>query len=248
MTPEQIKELQEKVKNMSPEELKEFQKQQCIFCHIVSGKVQSKKIYEDDKVIGILDINPSNPGHILLLPKEHFQIMPLVPEDIISHLFIATKKLSQACLKALKCQGTTIFVANGMVAGQKAQHFMVHIIPRMEDDELSPLNLSEGKVTKKKQKELYNKLKPRVNHLFSVDTKEQFDEPEGETEEEKPRQARSKSKKQVVEAEFEEEEKDEESDEEDSRGVGSDDGEDSDEEESDGVDLDSITDLLGGGA
>ena len=44
MSEEQMKELQEKVKNMSPEELKEFQKKQCIFCHIISGKVQSKKV------------------------------------------------------------------------------------------------------------------------------------------------------------------------------------------------------------
>ena len=51
MTPEQVEELKEKIKNMSPEELREFQKKQCIFCHIVAGKVQSKKVYEDEKLI-----------------------------------------------------------------------------------------------------------------------------------------------------------------------------------------------------
>ncbi len=69
MSEEQVAELQEKIKNMSPEELKEFQKQQCIFCQIISGKVASKKIYEDEKCIAILDINPANPGHLLLMPK-----------------------------------------------------------------------------------------------------------------------------------------------------------------------------------
>ena len=44
-------EMQEKLKNMSPEELRKFQKEQCIFCHIISGKVQSKKIYEDEKCL-----------------------------------------------------------------------------------------------------------------------------------------------------------------------------------------------------
>ena len=76
MTEEQVKELQEKIKNMSPEELKEFQKKQCVFCQIISGKVQSKKVYDDEKCIAILDINPANPGHVLLLPKEHYSIMP----------------------------------------------------------------------------------------------------------------------------------------------------------------------------
>ena len=50
LTPEQQKEMEEKLKNMSPEELMEFQKQQCIFCQIISGKIPAKKIYEDDKV------------------------------------------------------------------------------------------------------------------------------------------------------------------------------------------------------
>ena len=61
---------EEDLKNMSPEEIQELQKQQCIFCHIVSGKVASRKVYEDDSVIAILDIHPANPGHVLLLPKE----------------------------------------------------------------------------------------------------------------------------------------------------------------------------------
>ena len=85
-TPEQIQEMQEKMKNMSPEELKELQKQQCIFCQIIDGKVNSKKVYEDDKCLAILDINPSNPGHVLLMPKEHYPLMPLIPQDVIDCL------------------------------------------------------------------------------------------------------------------------------------------------------------------
>jgi histidine triad (HIT) family protein len=133
-TPEQIKELQEKIAKMSPEELKEFQKKQCIFCHIIAGKVQSRRIYEDDTVLGILDINPANPGHILLLPKEHYSILPQLPEDVMEHIFLVAKKLSNTLLRAVDAQGSNILVANGIAAGQKAQHFMVHIIPRKEKD------------------------------------------------------------------------------------------------------------------
>ena len=121
---------------MSPEEIAELQKQQCIFCQIISGKIPSKKIYEDDDCLAILDINPATKGHLLLLPKEHYVIMPQVPEKLISHLFIIAKNLSTILLKGLKVGGTNFFIANGLVAGQKAQHFMIHLIPRKEDDKI----------------------------------------------------------------------------------------------------------------
>ena len=134
ISPEQLKALQEKIKNMSPEELKEFQKKQCIFCQIVSGKIQAKKIYEDEHAVAILDINPANPGHILLLTREHYSIMPQIPEDEISHVFMLAKSLSNSMLRSIDAQGTNIIVANGIAAGQRAQHFMAHIIPRKEND------------------------------------------------------------------------------------------------------------------
>ena len=134
ISPEQLKALQEKIKQMSPEELKEFQKKQCIFCQIITGKVQSRKVYEDDKVMAILDINPANPGHILLVTKEHYSIMPQIPDEEVSHIFKAAKSLSNSMLRSVDAQGTNIIVANGIAAGQRAQHFMVHIIPRKEND------------------------------------------------------------------------------------------------------------------
>lgn len=136
MDPEQLKALQEKIKSMSPEELKEFQKKQCIFCQIVAGKVQSKNVYEDEKVIAILDINPANPGHVLLLTKEHYAIMPQLPDDEVAHVFMVAKALSNSMLRGIDAQGTNLVVANGIVAGQRSQHFMVHIIPRKENDGL----------------------------------------------------------------------------------------------------------------
>ena len=133
-TEEQRKQWEEKIKNMSPEELLELQKQQCIFCQIVSGKIPSKKVYEDTLCLAILDINPAAKGHILLLPKEHYAIMPQVPEKVLRHLSIVTKNLSQVQLKVLRSDGTTVFIANGAAAGQRAQHFMLHIFPRKGGD------------------------------------------------------------------------------------------------------------------
>src|SRR3989338_9323362 len=137
LSPEQVKALQEKLKNMSPEELKEFQKKQCIFCQIISGNVQSRKVYEDDSVIAILDVNPANPGHMLIMPREHYSIMPQMPDEETGHIFAVAKALSNAALRSLEVQGSNIIVANGVVAGQRAQHFMVHLIPRKENDNLN---------------------------------------------------------------------------------------------------------------
>ncbi len=112
-------------------------KANCIFCKMASNQVQSKKVYEDEKVLAILDIYPANPGHVLIMPKEHYSIMPLVPDNELGHLFVVAKAISTALLKALNVKGTNIFVANGAVAGQKSPHFLFHLIPRHESDGLN---------------------------------------------------------------------------------------------------------------
>jgi histidine triad (HIT) family protein len=166
-------ELMERVKKMSPKELQEFQKSRCIFCQIIEGKVQSKKIYSDDKVIAILDINPGNPGHVLIMPKEHYAIMPQVPEEVIGHMAIVAKRISQIALKALGAKGTNIIVQNGIAAGQKAQHFMLHVIPRKENDGIKFL-LEKKTVSEKDYNTVMERVKKRVNELFNI--KEEIEE------------------------------------------------------------------------
>jgi len=159
--------MQEKLKDMSPEEIQKLQKQNCIFCHIIEGKVPSKKIHEDEICLAILDINPANPGHILLLPKEHYMIMPQVPEGTMAHLAIIAKQLSSACLKAFKCDGTNIFVANGSAAGQKAQHFMIHIIPRFEKDGVK-IQITENTVNKSDLMKVKEIIQGKINIAFNI--------------------------------------------------------------------------------
>ena len=202
----------EKLKNMSPEEIIELQKQQCIFCHIIKGEVASKKVYDDEKCIAILDINPANPGHVLILPKEHYVIMPVVPEDIIKHIFMVAKHVSAILLKALQAQGTSIFVANGAVAGQKAQHFMIHVIPRMEKDNLN-FNLPEKDADEKVLESLRKKLYEKISRDLKIGIEEIPNENPGKPKEKKtvkkeekaPVKKAEKSKKpKIVEAEFKE--------------------------------------------
>jgi len=207
LTPEQQKEMEEKLKNMSPEELMEFQKQQCIFCQIISGKIPSKKIYEDDKVLAILDINPAAKGHILLLPKEHYAIMPQIPEKEIGNMFVIAKRMSKLILKVLKVSGTNIFVANGLAAGQKVQHFMIHIIPRKEGDGILE---AEGKLIDEEMRgkvkslieEKFNELlgvKKKVLQVEAESSDEEKEEPEedGEERKEEKKKPSKKGKKKI---------------------------------------------------
>ncbi len=139
---------EEELSQMTPEELAAFQKQNCVFCQIASGKVPAKAVYSDDESIAVLDIHPAEKGHMLLMPKEHYSVMPQLPEHLAEHLFMVCKGLSQAALKSLRCKGTTIFIANGIAAGQKAPHFMIHIIPRNDGDGLA-LGIPERNIPKK---------------------------------------------------------------------------------------------------
>lgn len=196
--PQQLTE--EDLKNMSPEQIQALQKQQCIFCHIVSGRVASKKVYEDEQVIAILDINPANPGHVLLLPKEHYSIMPQVPDEIIKQLGVVSKHLSHALLRALKVSGTYIFAANGVVAGQKAAHFMMHIIPRKEGDGLG-LELPEGTVKEQQLEQLRAVLEEEIYKTLGRVSLEDLEKREHAK---KPEIKIEKPKQKIVEAEFEE--------------------------------------------
>jgi histidine triad (HIT) family protein len=139
----------------------------CIFCHIASGKVPSRKVYEDDLFVAVLDINPSNAGHLLVIPKEHISVMPQMNEQLVQKLGIVAKKLSHFLLKKLGVEGTSIFIANGMVAGQRAPHFMMHIIPRYIDDGMK-LDIAPGKMTPEETKTVMSKLALAVEKQFGV--------------------------------------------------------------------------------
>jgi len=134
MTDEQRKVIEEKLKNMSPDELAQLQQQQCIFCQISQGKIPSKTIFEDDKVRVVLDINPASPGHCIVIPKDHYMILPQVPKDLVAHMSMIAKHVSHTLLRSLKVEGTSWILANGALAGQRAQHVMLHLIPRVDDD------------------------------------------------------------------------------------------------------------------
>ncbi|MFT4303524.1 MAG: HIT family protein [Candidatus Woesearchaeota archaeon] len=112
-------------------------KKQCPFCKIIKGEIPADKVYSDDKIHGILDINPWVNGHVLLMPKEHYPILPYVQPDDFKHLFGKLPKFVKAINKAMLSTGANVVIANGAVAGQQSPHFLVHVLPRESGDKLN---------------------------------------------------------------------------------------------------------------
>lgn len=140
--------------------------QECIFCGIVGGSVPSKKVYEDDRALIVLDIYPANPGHLLLLPKEHFAVLNQLPEEIVEHLGLISKRATELLFKLLKAEGVTIFVANGAAAGQRAPHLIIHIIPRFGGDGLN-FGIAEKEFAEEEMAALYERMQPALKNWFA---------------------------------------------------------------------------------
>lgn len=108
----------------------------CIFCKISRGEIPSYKVFEDEYCLAFLDVNPTNEGHTLVLPKEHYDNMLTCPKPLLDHLFEVAQMIAQAQQKQLGATGANIITNVGKSAGQSVNHFHIHVIPRYENDGL----------------------------------------------------------------------------------------------------------------
>jgi histidine triad (HIT) family protein len=109
----------------------------CIFCKIASKELPSENIvYENGHSVAFLDIRPVNPGHTLVVPKEHHADLFETPEAVLTDMIAAAKKVAAAVKKALKADGVNLGMNNGTAAGQVIFHAHMHVIPRFTGDGL----------------------------------------------------------------------------------------------------------------
>ncbi|BBM82401.1 HIT family protein [Candidatus Uabimicrobium amorphum] len=106
----------------------------CVFCKIIHRELPSETLLETDKVIVILDINPINDGHALVIPKTHCENFWAVGAEFYSEILQAIHRASQAICKVTQCTDFNILQNNGACAGQDVFHVHFHIIPRHEND------------------------------------------------------------------------------------------------------------------
>lgn len=109
----------------------------CIFCNIVKREIPSDIIYEDNFTMAFLDIGPSSPGHLLIVPKLHYKNLDDIDDIMLSYIFRVVKKLGTALERALAVEGYNVMINNGKVAGQVIDHFHCHLIPRYANDGLT---------------------------------------------------------------------------------------------------------------
>ena len=107
----------------------------CVFCEIVKGNIPSKKIYEDDNTIAILDLSQATYGHTLIIPKKHSSnVLEIDDESYVNAMKVA-KKVAEAIKKSFDdVLGFNLLNNCGEVAGQSVNHFHIHIIPRYKND------------------------------------------------------------------------------------------------------------------
>ena len=106
----------------------------CLFCRIVSGEIPAVIVYEDKDTVAFLDHRPLFPGHLLLVPREHFETLSDLPVTQVGPLFTNAQMLSRAVESAMEAEGS--FVAMNNRVSQSVPHLHVHIVPRRRKDGL----------------------------------------------------------------------------------------------------------------
>ena len=117
----------------------------CIFCKIVDGAIPSKKVYEDENVLAILDISQATVGHTLVIPKKHFDNLLDVDNETYQYVMIGAKRVAKILNDKLNLEGFNIINNCGEVAGQSVMHFHVHVVPRYKNDDFKIINVDHSK-------------------------------------------------------------------------------------------------------
>ena len=99
----------------------------CVFCEIINGNIPSKKVYEDDDVLAILDISQATEGHTLVLPKKHFDNILEIDKETLSSVIEVVRVLSKKLIKNLNAEGCNVLNNCGEVSGQSVNHLHFHI-------------------------------------------------------------------------------------------------------------------------
>lgn len=102
----------------------------CIFCKILRGEIPSKKLYEDDKVIVIMDVNPKVDGHALVIPKEHVTDFMEISDELLAHIYKVAREVSKKLMSKLNATALTLGVNYG--DSQVVKHFHMHLLPNYE--------------------------------------------------------------------------------------------------------------------
>ena len=107
----------------------------CIFCDILTGLAPASFIYQDDLCAAFMDIRPVNPGHVLVVPRAHTELLTELDEASVGHMLKVAQQVDVALrTSGIKCEAASLIIADGRAAGQDVFHVHLHVIPRFRGD------------------------------------------------------------------------------------------------------------------
>ena len=108
----------------------------CLFCRIVKGEEEAIIVYEDKATMAFMDKYPVNPGHTLVVPKKHYEVIMDMPPSEVGEVFVTVTKVVKAVEEAVKADGVNIIQTNREAAWQHIFHVHIHIVPRFLNDKI----------------------------------------------------------------------------------------------------------------
>jgi histidine triad (HIT) family protein len=106
----------------------------CVFCRIRDGEIPSTRVYEDERTIAFMDINPLNDGHCLVIPRAHAATIFETEEADLRAAITTARRVAIAIRDTLRPEGLNVLQANGAAAFQSVPHFHLHLVPRWTGD------------------------------------------------------------------------------------------------------------------
>lgn len=143
----------------------------CIFCRIATGELPASVVYEDEYTLAFLDIQPINPGHVLVIPKQHAATLVDLPAEDAARMMRIAQVMEKGLRDSeLRCEGVNMYLADGRVAGQDVAHVHLHVFPRFFGDGFE-LKIDPGNRKPPGREELNDtakKLRQAIGALLSV--------------------------------------------------------------------------------
>lgn len=142
--------------------------QACIFCDILHGRMPGSIVYRDEHAAAFMDIQPVNPGHLLVVPIRHAASLADTDADTAAHLMRIAHRLAAALRRSsVRCEGVNLFLADGAAAMQEVFHVHLHVFPRYTGDGFG-LRFAPEYHTRRPSRTALDELATELSHLESI--------------------------------------------------------------------------------
>jgi histidine triad (HIT) family protein len=104
----------------------------CLFCRIARGEVPSHRVYEDERLVAFLDIGPIRPGHVQVVPKEHFSYFDELPPEIAGEIVVLGQRLARALKRIYGVRRAAFLFTGGDI-----DHTHAHVVPMVAPTDIT---------------------------------------------------------------------------------------------------------------